>query len=167
MCMYTLLMRLLDFRTNRGSLLKCHFTLLAKRPPSRAYPVSLHTMGDHIRKRRLDVRLLQKDVAGVLGVDTMTVNNWERNRCQPRLYLFPKIIQFLGYDPFPTNGEPTLGEAIKAYRLMHGLSQNKLAKVLRIDPTTLARWEKGRGKPRAPLKNQLAGLLGSSADEIL
>jgi hypothetical protein len=48
---------------------------LAKIPPSRAYPVSLNNIRDHIRKRRLDVKLLQKDVAAILSVDTMTVNN--------------------------------------------------------------------------------------------
>lgn len=82
----------------------------------------------------------------MLGVDTMTVNNWERNRCQPRLYLMPKIVQFLGYTPFPPEAEHTIGEAIKAYRLMHGLSQRKLAKVLGIDPTTLARGESDNSK---------------------
>ena len=89
----------------------------------------------------------------------MTVNNWERNRCQPRLHLFPKIAQFLGYSPFPTEAKHTIGEAIKAYRLMHGLSQKKMAKVLRIDPTTLARWEKGKDTPSKKLSQRLVDLL--------
>jgi transcriptional regulator with XRE-family HTH domain len=72
----------------------------------------------------------------------MTVNNWERNRCNPRLYLFPRIAQFLGYSPFSDEEEPTLRAAIKCYRLTHGLSQKKLARNLGIDPTTLARWER-------------------------
>jgi DNA-binding XRE family transcriptional regulator len=121
--MYTLSTGLLGIHTNRVALLKCHFTLLAKIPPSRAYPVSLTTLGDLIRKRRLDVKLLQKDVAAILGVDTTTINNWERNRCKPRLYLFPRIVQFLGYSPFPIATKHTIGEEIKVYRLMHGLSQ--------------------------------------------
>ena len=154
-------------RTDRDAWLKCHFTLLAKIPPSRAYPISLTTLGDHIRKRRLDVKLLQKDVAEILGVDTMTVNNWERNRCGPKLYLFPKIVQFLGYNPFPAEPKTKIGEEIQAYRLMHGLSQKKLAKLLRIDPTTLARWEKGTSKPGSRLRKRLAELLGSSADGVL
>jgi transcriptional regulator with XRE-family HTH domain len=108
------------------------------------------------------MKLLQKDVAGMLGVDTTTVNNWEKNRCQPRLYLFPKITRFLGYSPFPTDGERSLSEAIKAYRLSHGLSQKKLAKVLRIDPTTLARWEKGKATPSRKLSQRLFDLLGTS-----
>jgi ribosome-binding protein aMBF1 (putative translation factor) len=42
---------------------------------------------------------------------------------------------------------------------MHGLSQKKLANVLRIDPTTLARWEKGKAKPSKKLGERLVGLL--------
>lgn len=99
-------------------------------------------------------------------MDTMTVNNWERNRCQPRLCLFPKIVQFLGYNPFPNEAKHTICEAIRAYRLMHGLSQKRMAKTLGIDPTTLARWEKGASKPGEELKKKLDGLLGSSTDEI-
>ena len=124
------------------------------------------TIGDHIRKRRLDLNLFQKDVAGILGVDTMTVNNWERNRSQPRLYLLPRIVEFLAYNPFPTSEKTSITEAIKDYRLNHGLNHKKMAKLLGIDPTTLARWENSRSKPGAKLRKRLAGLLGSSADAI-
>jgi DNA-binding XRE family transcriptional regulator len=153
-------MGLLDFHRDRDALLKCHFTLVAKKLAEKAYPVSLATLGDHIRKKRLDVKLLQKDVAGVLGVHTTTIYHWERNRCQPRLYLFPKIAKFLGYSPFPTDGEPSHSEAIKAYRLMHGLSQKKMAKQLGIDPTTLANWEIRKTKPSRKLTDRVWRLLG-------
>jgi transcriptional regulator with XRE-family HTH domain len=116
-------------------------------------------MGDHIRKRRLDLKLLQKEVAGVLGVDTTTVTNWEKGRCQPKLYLIPRIVQFLGYNPFNSAETTTIVERIKAFRRLHGLSQKKFAKVLKIDPTTLARWEKGKATPSRKLGQRLAELL--------
>jgi transcriptional regulator with XRE-family HTH domain len=116
-------------------------------------------LGDHIRKRRLDLGLLQKDVAAVLRVDTTTINNWEHHRCQPRLYLFPRITQFLGYNPFPKIENPAIIEAIKTYRLNHGLSQKKMAKLLGIDPTTLARWEKGKAAPSRQLSRRLIELI--------
>jgi DNA-binding XRE family transcriptional regulator len=84
----------------------------------------------------------------MLGVDTTTVNNWEKNRCKPKLHIIPKIVQFLGYTPFPNNEESALSGAIKAYRLIHGLSQKKLAKVFKIDLTTLVRWEKVKAARR-------------------
>jgi len=139
-------------------------TLSAKKPLSGAYPVSLTTLGDHIRKRRLDLKLLQKDVAVMLAVDTMTVNNWERNRCHPRLYLFPRIVQLFGYNHSPTIENPSIIETIKGYRLIHGLSQKKMAKLLSIDPTTLARWEDGRSRPSLMMKKQLDGFFSGFAD---
>jgi DNA-binding XRE family transcriptional regulator len=102
---------------------------------------------------------MQKDVAAILGVDTTTINNWERNRCQPRLCLFPKIIQFLGYSPFPAKKNPSVIDEIKAYRITHGLSQKNLAKIIGIDPTTLARWEKGKAAPSKKLGQRVVGVI--------
>ena len=58
----------------------------------------------------------------------------------------PRILKFLGYIPFEME-TASLGEKIKTYRRTLGLSQKALAKQLKIDPTTLARWEKGKGRP--------------------
>ena len=69
-------------------------------------------MGGHIRKRRLDLGLLQRDVAALVNATTPTVTNWEKNRTDPRLYLLPEIIRFLGDDPVKGNAS-TLGEKIK------------------------------------------------------
>lgn len=87
----------------------------------------------------------QKDVGALVNATISTVTNWEKNRTNPRLYLMPKIISFLGYDPIV---ETTLtpGQQIKQYRQKHGLSIKKLAKTLGVDPTTQARWEKGETK---------------------
>ena len=108
------------------------------------------------------MKLLQKDVAGILRVDTMTVNNWERNRCQPKIYLFPMIIPSLGYNPFSPKENPSIVEEIKVYRLTHGLGQKKMAKALGIDPKTLARWEKWKSKPSRKLGEQVLELLGKN-----
>jgi len=74
----------------------CHVKLRAQRPPLAAYPKELRTLGDRVRKRRLDLGLRQKDVAEQLGVDEMTINNWERHRTRPIGRLLPAISRFLG-----------------------------------------------------------------------
>ncbi len=125
----------------------CEVTLTAKKPLSESYPKTLKTLGDHLRKRRLDLKLFQKDVANIIGVDTNSITNWEKNRNRPRLYLLPKVFEFLGYNLFAETGH-TIGEEIRIYRQKHGLSLRKLAKRLEIDPGTLARWEQERGTPR-------------------
>ena len=97
----------------------------AQKPLDPAYPTLISTIGDHIRTRRLDLGLLQKDVAERIGVDTDTIMNWERNRCEPKIQYLPKIIDFLGYVPF-ARGE-SFPERLKSYRKLHGLTQQQLA----------------------------------------
>jgi transcriptional regulator with XRE-family HTH domain len=123
----------------------CSLTLKSKIPLSDQYPKELNTLGDHLRKRRLDLKLLQREVAEKIGVDEITIGNWERQRTQPEIRFIARIIKFLGYDPFP---EPeSFPERLKMYRLKMGLSQRKLAAKLGIDPGTLGGWETGRHKP--------------------
>jgi DNA-binding transcriptional regulator YiaG len=91
------------------------------------------------------LKLLQKDVAGILGVDTNTITNWEKNRCRPKLHLRPKLLQFLDLDPFPDHiaSDASLGEGIRSRRKMFGLSQKRLAQLLKVDWSTVAKWERG------------------------
>jgi transcriptional regulator with XRE-family HTH domain len=62
------------------------------------YSDTLATLGDHIRKRRLDLGLRQRGVATQLGVNVNTLPNWEKHHSSPQLYLIPRVIAFLGYD---------------------------------------------------------------------
>lgn len=90
---------------------------------SPAYPKELRTLGNHLRKRRLDLGLLQRDAAAQLGADEGSVYNWEVNRTVPALRFIPRIVEFLGYLPFPLNG--WLPERLKASRQAFGLSQKR------------------------------------------
>ena len=73
---------------------------MSKTPPSQKYPEQLRALGDHIRARRLYLGLLQKEVAGIIGVTTDTITNWEKGRNRPMLSHYLKICKFLGYSPF-------------------------------------------------------------------
>lgn len=109
------------------------------------YPKELKTIGDHIRKRRLDLKLLQSDVAKRLGVIESTVWNWENNATSPTFPYWPTIAEFLGYNPLP---EPrTVAERLVQTRKNLGLSQKKMAGRIGVDPSTLARWERGERQP--------------------
>lgn len=59
------------------------------------------TLGEHVRKRRLELRLTQKQVAHRLGVNPWTVLNWEKSHTEPPIQSMGVILRFLGYDPFP------------------------------------------------------------------
>lgn len=123
---------------------RCHLWLKAPLPKSRAYPRDLWTLGDHLRKVRLDWGLLQREVAHILGVDETSVHNWEAGRRAPDLPAVPKIIQFLGYTPW--GGKSRMpGERLRAYRWTRGMTQEEMARRLGVDPGTLAGWERGKG----------------------
>lgn len=71
-----------------GTSLRCHFAMSALKALA-PYPgrirKSFVTIGDHLRKRRLDLGLLQREVTERLGVGEATVTNWELNRTIPAL----------------------------------------------------------------------------------
>jgi transcriptional regulator with XRE-family HTH domain len=138
----------------------CRVSLKGQKPIPKPYPRQLKTLGDHLRKKRLDLKLLQKEVALILGVDETTIDNWENNHSSPRLRHIPGIIKFLGYVPFDTNTK-SLGEKIVRFRRLLGITQKELAKTLGVDPSTLGRWEKGRGQPMKRQATKLATFLAS------
>jgi transcriptional regulator with XRE-family HTH domain len=100
------------------------------------------------------LELLQREIAEKLGVDGTTICNWETNRTSPQLRFIPRIIAFLGFDPYDIPPQ-ALGKRIIATRRRLGLSQKRLAGLLDIDPGTLSRWERGKNSPS---KNLLARL---------
>jgi DNA-binding XRE family transcriptional regulator len=77
----------------------CRASLKANRPAPQGYPAKPATLGEHIKKRRLDLKLFQKDVARMIGVDDTSIWNWKNNQSKPVSRLAPKIWGFLGYCP--------------------------------------------------------------------
>ena len=123
----------------------CHFELRAARSKPANCPHKINNLGGHIRARRLDLKLLQRQVADQIGVHEMTITLWEGNATVPEVRYMPAIIQFLGYNPLPAAS--SLSERLATTRRMLGLSQRKMARKLGVDPATLTGWEAGRHQP--------------------
>ncbi len=123
-------------------------------PQPSEIPQNPKTWGDHIRKRRIETGLFQKEVAPIWGVDECSVYNWENNRGNPGLKHIPKTIEFLGYIPELFTVE-TLGEKLKRYRKLLGINQDNFARQLGIDPTTLSRLERDENKPSGKIKKRI------------
>ncbi len=112
------------------------------------------TIGEHIKKRRQELQLSQKDVAKILKVSEDCITFWENGRSKPQIQFYPKIIEFLVYFPFEVDYK-SIGGQIKKYRIENGLSHRKLSKITGFDPATLARWEENLSAPSVVNKLKL------------
>jgi DNA-binding transcriptional regulator YiaG len=129
----------------------CHFTHTAQKPSN--IPQILKTWGDHILKRRLELKLFQRELAQILGVNETSIYDWEKHRTDPMMHLIPRITQFLGYTP-PLFTRQTTGQKIVAFRHIRGMSQRALARTLKVDSGTLGRWERDESFPRGKHKTR-------------
>ncbi len=81
----------------------------------------------------------------MIGVTASTVWNWEHRR-DPELRHMPKIIdEFLGYVPFECPEDP-VGK-LRYYKLVNGLSYERLGELMGRNPEQLTDWLSGKRKP--------------------
>ena len=103
-------------------------------------------MADHLKKRRFDLKLQQKEVAGIIGVSDDTITNWENGKAIPKMSHRHKVISFLGYNPYAVD-TTTLGGRIRLYRHLNGLSQKRFGKLIGVDASTVRSWEEDKFWP--------------------
>lgn len=95
-----------------------------------------------------------------MSVCERTVRNWETG-VTPSIEHWPRIIDFLGFEPWP---EPTTpAQKLQAARRRQGLSIIEAARVLAVDPSTLWWWEHGRKPHRREHKERIALFVGDDA----
>jgi transcriptional regulator with XRE-family HTH domain len=140
----------------------CHLRLKAT-GTNPDYPKSLRSLGEQVRKKRLDLQLKREQVAEQLGVSCETLTNWEMGHREPQPEFIPSIIHFLGYDPFPKPS--SFGEKLSQERLRRGLSRRGLGALVRVDKARLGRWEEGRSKPSLVVASRVASFFGWSESD--
>jgi DNA-binding XRE family transcriptional regulator len=57
------------------------------------------TLGERIKKLRLERGLFQRDLAKMIGVNEMTIVNWEKGRTRPTKRNLERIKIILGFEP--------------------------------------------------------------------
>ena len=87
----------------------CRVTLKCNKPLNCSYlwkneliPTQLNHIGDHIKKRRFEVKMKAAECQRILGVDKSTLTKWESGQHQPGKVMWSKIATFLGYNPAGT-----------------------------------------------------------------
>ena len=121
-------------------------------------PVQPQTVGDHIRKRRLGLKMLQRDVAEQLGVDKTSVFNWEANTSTPgnpvyaRHHQVPRLQSAAGVERLGPSGWSG-NEQVWAYRRRTALY------ALASTPARWRRWERGERQPAGEMLNRVTRFL--------
>lgn len=102
--------------------------------PRSTYPEEFRTLGNHIRKRRLELGLSQAALAKHFGVDRNAVTRWEAGLDEPGLQQMPTVVEFLGEDSLPSEG--ALAEQIRSMRRARSISQAQFGEVLGLNRET-------------------------------
>jgi transcriptional regulator with XRE-family HTH domain len=128
----------------------------SNRPKNPNYPKELKTLGDHLRAKRLDLGLEQKDIAKIIGVHKASITNWELNIFPPAVRYFARISDFLGYCiiQYPKTEQ----ERLYLFRIYRGLSIKKLAELLGVDEGSVRYWETGKHVPSRSSRGKLERL---------
>lgn len=121
-------------------------------------------MGEHLRKRRLEMGLSQRELAGQFGINTWTVLNWEKGRTEPPVRSMPAVLAFLGYEPFAV--PRSLPERLRAKRRAMGWSLHEAAEALGVDPETWRNWERGKTILLRRHRKLVARLVGVPREEV-
>ena len=144
---------------------------------TRSFPISKEptTLGEHLKKKRFLAGIRQSEAALKLGVSKRTLSLWETDRVSPAWAFQPRLIAYLGYDPFndPALGsakgnEPSgvaflspdapksIGQKIQQFRLKSRKTRLQLAAEWGISPKTLWGWETDRWQPSASYRKLIA-----------
>ena len=122
-------------------------------------------IGEHIRKRRLELGLFQADLVKIFNVCEDSITGWETGRSIPQIQYYPKITKFLGYNPFACETQ-TLGGRIQKFRFERGLSHKKLGKIMGVDASTISGWESNEHVPNALKRTLLEKIINQKEFSI-
>src|ERR1017187_633986 len=145
---------------------------------TRSFPIAKEptTLGQHLKKKRFMDGMRQKQTASKLGVSARTLSLWECDRIVPAWAYQPRLIAYLGFDPFhglmpgKPKGNETSGVAflsseapastdqkIKEFRLESRKTRKQLAVEWGVSVKTLWGWETDRRQPSALCRKRIAG----------
>jgi len=118
----------------------------------------------------------------LLKVSTVSLSRWERDHTYPTWEYHQRIIDYLGYDPFPSCGlkDPygnetqsvaslslsPLCQILKTRRLELKLTLKEYAQRLNVDPKTLHGWETGSHQPCSCHQKSIAAFLDSETENF-
>ena len=153
------------------------------------------SFGHYLRELRQSRRLSQTGAARMAGIGRVTLNRWERDLQQPRVFDLQLFLDALGATPAERQhafallatpqaraqtretlaqlGErrgigplPHGGDLLRALRLRRGFSREEAARAVGVTARTLQRWEKADAWPSPALLQSLCYALGARPEEL-
>jgi len=94
-----------------------------------------------------------------MGVTECCITNWELGHTEPEIGYIPAIIELIGYCPYIPTADLTA--RLKTVRWAYGLTQEKLAKLMGVDESSLCGWERGEHHPTRKSRKVIAEFLSS------
>lgn len=128
------------------------------------YSENPQTLGEHLKKRRKELGLFQREAAERMGIWTETYANWENGHSEPVAAQFRPVVQFLGHDPTPA--PETLAERLQAKRRELGVTFSQVARYLGWDEGTLTRYLNGTWRMPKSRAASLDAFLVTTAAEL-
>jgi len=138
-----------------------------------------HTLGSKLKTRRFELGLNQVQAAAKLGVSKAGLSTWESGRRCPSWTLHPRIVEYLGFDPFekPTMGTSlgnttkynailssnaplTFGQKLVKCRVESKKTSLAIAREIGVKPRALHAWESGKRHPRPDFMSRILALFG-------
>ncbi len=124
-------------------ILPLHLTSL--KPKHFRYPKAIITVGDELRKVRMDRKLTQHQVAKMIKVNRNFVYEMELGHHTNTIFALHKVYLLFGFIPKTLKvNESTLRGKIFAHRIVNGLTYNSIANKIGVDKSTIARFERGK-----------------------
>jgi transcriptional regulator with XRE-family HTH domain len=117
------------------------------------------SLGEHLKRRRLELGLRQKETAARLGVTEWGYANWEKGKGTPSTVRYKGVVEFLGHYPHP-NGW-SLGNRLLKIRRCLGMTSRDAARLIGVDQDTLLKWERGEWRPTRRTRLKLERFLAA------
>jgi DNA-binding transcriptional regulator YiaG len=148
-----------DYNNRRGMVVRriLPSSKVVRKPQSKQYSLNPTTLGEHIRKRRIELNLLQRNTADTIDVTEESIANWESGRSHPQLRNYPAIIAFLGYYPFVHENETIAGKLLY-FRNSNGYSYEGVGKLLNVHGSTARAWELKQSQPSQAMQELILSL---------
>lgn len=152
-----------------------------------------HNFATFVRTQRRQRNMLQKEVAYRARISERTLRDWEKGKASPGRWELESLLTALELTPqerlqalslvptlrgvqiskqeFPEavreelGPMPALGDLLHAMRLRRRVSQEQLAEILKVAPSTVFRWETTRTLPSEENMQRLCTILEASPEE--